>query len=281
MFVEVADRVFQARYPQWDVTVGLVLGSDGALVIDTRASDREGEVVQRDIERLGRDIAVRRVVNTHVHFDHCFGNAAFADAQIVAHENMARSFASESAQIKATFAADPGDAPEYGYTAADAAEVMATLLRAPDHTFGRSTSIELGDREVHLRWRGRGHTDGDLAVIVPDADVVFLGDLIEESAPPSFGDDSWPLEWPGTLTGFFDAIGEGTLVVPGHGRPVDRAFVRHQRDDLALVADVVWERWSGAMPLASAQREADSRLPWSLAHLNSAFARGYAQLGAS
>src|SRR6187549_970378 len=81
-FVEVADRVFVARYPQWDVNVGLVLGRDGAVVIDTRASSLEGSAVLDDVRRLGRDLTVTHVVNTHVHFDHMFGNGAFADATV-------------------------------------------------------------------------------------------------------------------------------------------------------------------------------------------------------
>ena len=76
-FLEVADRVFVARYPQWDVNVGLVLGRDGAVVVDTRASDHQGVEVLDDIAGLGRDIRVSHVVNTHVHFDHTFGNVAF------------------------------------------------------------------------------------------------------------------------------------------------------------------------------------------------------------
>ena len=51
-----ADRVFVARYPQWDVNVGLVLGRDGAVVVDTRASSLQGFEVLDDIRRLGRDV---------------------------------------------------------------------------------------------------------------------------------------------------------------------------------------------------------------------------------
>src|SRR3954449_3624139 len=83
-FVEVADRVFVARYPQWDVNVGLVLGRDGAVGVGTRASDVQGSQVLDDVRRLGGDITVQHVVNTHVHFDHTFGNHAFA------HDNVGR-----------------------------------------------------------------------------------------------------------------------------------------------------------------------------------------------
>ena len=123
-FVEVADRVFVARYPQWDVGVGLVLGRDGAVVVDTRASDREGREVLEDVDRLGRDVEIRHVVNTHVHFDHTFGNVAFESATVHAHGNVARTLDTHAEHIRAALRADPRGAPEFGYTEADALPVL-------------------------------------------------------------------------------------------------------------------------------------------------------------
>ena len=100
-FVEVADRVFVARYRQWDVNVGLVLGRHGAVVIDTRASDVQGAQVLEDIRRLGRDVVVRHVVSTHVHFDHTFGNAAFETAIVHAHDNVGRTTHTAAEHIEA------------------------------------------------------------------------------------------------------------------------------------------------------------------------------------
>ena len=277
-FVEIADRVFVARYPQWDVNVGLVLGRDGAVVVDTRASDIQGSEALEDIHRLGRDITVSHVVNTHVHFDHTFGNAAFDTATVHAHDNVGRTFAADAERIKALFRADPGDGPEMGYLAKDAADAMATQVRGPDRTFGTSATIDLGDRVVTMTYAGRGHTDGDVAVLVPDTDTVFLGDLIEESAPPSFGGDSWPLEWADTLTSHLVWISGGSVVVPGHGHPVDGAFVVRQRDEVGVVAAVIRERRSAGLPLESALAEPDPRLPYPLDWLHNAITRGYEQL---
>ena len=277
-FVEVADRVFVARYRQWDVNVGLVLGRDGAVVIDTRASDLQGSQVLDDVRRLCRAAEVRHVVNTHVHFDHTFGNAAFDTAVVHAHDNVGRTLTTHAEQIKAAVRADPGAAPEFGYTERDAAEVLATVVRGPDRTFGSNATIDLGDRVVTMAYAGRGHTDGDVAVHVPDTDALFLGDLVEESAHPSFGDDCWPLEWADTLTSHLVQAGERTVVVPGHGHPVDAAFVAGQRDDIAAVAAVVRERRLGARSLEEALREPDPRLPYPIDHLASAIRRGWAHL---
>ena len=276
-FVEVADRVLVARYPQWDVNVGLVLGRDGAVVVDTRAADTQGREVLADLGRLGRGIVVTHVVNTHVHFDHTFGNAAFETATVHAHDNVGRTFERDAVRIKAEFGADPGDGPEYGYTAQDAADVLATTVRGPDATFGGRATIDLGDRVVTLAYGGRGHTDGDIAVGVPDTGAVFLGDLVEESADPSFGGDCWPLEWADTLAAHLEGVGPGAVVVPGHGRPVDVAFVEAQRRDIAAVAAVVRERFRAGMPVEQAVREPDDRLPYPVSWLADAVRRGYAQ----
>jgi glyoxylase-like metal-dependent hydrolase (beta-lactamase superfamily II) len=277
-FVEVAERVFVARYPQWDVNVGLVLGRDGAVVVDTRASEVQGRQVLDDVSRLGSDIAVTHVVSTHVHFDHTFGNAAFEGATVHAHDNVGRSFGADAERIRALFRADPGAAPELGYTAEDAADVLTTTLRGPDRTFATAAHLDLGDRLVTLSYAGRGHTDGDIAVAVPDTDAVFLGDLIEESAHPSFGGDSWPLEWGDTLSSILGDIGSATVVVPGHGRAVDVGFVQDQRDEVAAVGMVIRERRLEGMGLEQALREPDARLPYPLADLEQAIRRGWSQV---
>ncbi|GAA6526958.1 MBL fold metallo-hydrolase [Intrasporangium sp. DVR] len=274
-FLEVADQVFVARYPQWDVNVGLVLGRDGAVVVDTRASSLQGFEVLDDIRRLGADIEVRHVVNTHVHFDHTFGNGAFTAATVHAHANVARSLDADVERIKSLFRADPGDGPEAGYTSRDVVEVLATAVRAPDSTFGHSATIDLGNRVVTMTWSGRGHTDGDISVHVADAGAMFLGDLIEESAPPSFGQDCWPLEWAGTLTEHLGWLDADSVVVPGHGSPVDAEFVRSQRDAVATVGQVIRERRAAGWSLEAAVAEPDSRLPYALDRLDSAFRRGW------
>ena len=73
-FREIADRVWLARYDWWDVNVTLVGGSDGLVVVDTHASARAAREVVEDVRRLGVG-PVTRIVNTHEHFDHTFGNA--------------------------------------------------------------------------------------------------------------------------------------------------------------------------------------------------------------
>ena len=115
-----------------------------------------------------------------------------------------------------------------------AEQLRQTPLVVPDRLVAESEVLDVGGRRVELRHLGRGHTDHDLVVVVPDAGVVLAGDLVEEGAPTQFK-DAHPLDWPATL----DALLAGTTadtVVPGHGDVVDRHFVRAQR---AVLAELV------------------------------------------
>nr|MDQ4008750.1 MBL fold metallo-hydrolase [Actinomycetota bacterium] len=158
-------------------------------------------------------------------------------------------------------------------------EVLDTGLRHPDQIFSSVRTIDLGDRYVELFHPGRGHTDGDLLVRVPDADVVFAGDLVEESAPPMYGEDSFPLEWPGTLDVALGVLTGQTRVVPGHGAVVDLRFVQEQSADIAQVANTIGALVHAGVPQESAAQQGD--WPWEVERLRDAIARGYAHAGGS
>src|SRR6185436_1770028 len=80
-----------------------------------------------------------------------------------------------------------------------ASELYDVVLDPPDRTITESATVEIepGGRTVELRYLGRGHTDNDIVVVVPDADVLFAGDLLEADATPYFG-DGYPIDWPDT-----------------------------------------------------------------------------------
>jgi glyoxylase-like metal-dependent hydrolase (beta-lactamase superfamily II) len=224
---ELGAGVFARRYEPWDVTVSVVLGAKGVLVVDTRASHRQADDLLGDLRRLDPR-PPRWVVNTHWHFDHTYGNARFLPAELWSHETV------PAALHRCVQATQAGARPSDEVPAdAEYAEVVIT---PPDHLVKERAVLDLGGRVVELVHLGRGHTDGDLVVVVPDAGVVFAGDLVEESGPPSYGDDSFPLEWPVTAGRLLALLGEGDKVVPGHGAVVDRSFVADQQKALAAVA---------------------------------------------
>ena len=226
---EVADGVLVRRHRSLDLNCGLVVGDDACLVVDTRS--HLGEAV--DLIAAVRAVTPHpwTVVNTHAHYDHCFGNAAFRPAVIWGSRGCATDLAAagelQRAVVVAGLRAEGRDA--------DAELISAAPIDPPDHLVDDVAVLDVGGREVTLRFLGRGHTDHDLVVEVEadgDATVVFAGDLVEEGAPPAF-EDACPADWPATL-GRLHALARGP-VVPGHGAVVDAAYVGAQREELLAV----------------------------------------------
>jgi glyoxylase-like metal-dependent hydrolase (beta-lactamase superfamily II) len=175
------------------------------------------------------------VVNTHAHYDHCFGNAAFRPSTIWGSRGCASALVTTAEEQRAAVVAELRASGDL----AAARFVGSAPVDPPDALVDDVAVLDVGGREVVLRLLGRGHTDHDLVVEVEtsgDATVVFAGDLVEEGAPPAF-EDAWPAEWPATL-GRLHALARGP-VVPGHGAVVDAAFVGAQREELLAVLDAL------------------------------------------
>jgi glyoxylase-like metal-dependent hydrolase (beta-lactamase superfamily II) len=149
-------------------------------------------------------------------------------------------------------------------------------LVPPDHVVVEIATIDLGDRSVEVRYPGRGHTDNDLVVVVPSAACVFAGDIVEESAPPAYGEDSFPLEWPATNAQLLEWIEFGATVVPGHGDVVDRAFVARQLGEIEQIADTIRALHATGVPVAEALAHGD--WPYDKDRLEDAVRRGYEAL---
>jgi glyoxylase-like metal-dependent hydrolase (beta-lactamase superfamily II) len=212
---EIADRVFTRRYPFFDQQIGVVLGGRDVLVVDTRSTPAQAREIATELRELTRD-PVSIVVDTHWHFDHTFGNSTFRPATIWGHVRAAEKLRAEGRAIIEEVAAELPDI---------ASDIRETVIDPPERTFDDRATLEVGDRVVELAYHGRAHTEGDITLVVPDADVLFAGDLLEADAPPSFG-DSFPLEWPATLV---EARPLATgVVVPGHGSIGDLAFLDEQ-----------------------------------------------------
>ncbi|MBN2114214.1 MAG: MBL fold metallo-hydrolase [Acidimicrobiia bacterium] len=238
-WIEHGDGVFSKRYECLDLNIGVVVCGEGALVIDTRAHHEQARRLLEDLSRITPH-PVRWVANTHHHWDHTFGNAAFLPVPIWGHERCALALRLRGEQMRREVKEwAPGSAGLFD-------EVVIT---PPDHTFDRSATLTLAGRVIELRYLGRGHTDNDIVALVPDAGVLFAGDLVEESGPPAFH-DAFPLEWPETAAALLP-LASGP-VVPGHGAVVDLGFVQAQQRDLAAVATLALERHALGMTPAQA-----------------------------
>jgi glyoxylase-like metal-dependent hydrolase (beta-lactamase superfamily II) len=216
-----ADGVHRCRLPFLDVTIGLVHGRTGTLLIDTGTTLAEADAVKSDVDEIAGS-AVSHIVLTHNHFDHILGSSAFVDAQVYCAPEVAATIADRTEHLRA-------DAVSYG---ADPDEVdrAVAALRMPGHRVRRA-EIDLGEKSVTIAHLGSGHTDHDLVVVVADADptIVFCGDLVEESGDPNVGEDSDRDAWPATLGQVLEVGGPDGVFVPGHGAVVDAAFVELQQ----------------------------------------------------
>jgi glyoxylase-like metal-dependent hydrolase (beta-lactamase superfamily II) len=267
-FREVGHDVYVLRYPVLDVNVTLVVGEGEALLVDTLSTDPQA----RELAGAVRAVTPYplTVVNTHHHFDHCFGNAVLAAGgrPVWAHEEAAALLSQRAERLRREWYEEW--APTHPELAAGLAEVRVV---PPDRTVHRTATLSIGGREVGLRYLGRGHTAGDLVVRVSDADVLVAGDLVEEGGPPAFG-DSYPIEWPETVHELLHLAGPGTAVVPGHGAVVDREFVAGQHAELTALAWLIRDGDADGAPVEAVAAKA----PFGPAAALVAVRRGYAEL---
>ncbi|WP_433529004.1 MBL fold metallo-hydrolase [Micromonospora sp. CA-263727] len=268
-FVEVADRVHVLREPLLAVNVTLVLGDGEALLVDTLSSAAQAAELTAAVRAVTGDPLT--LVNTHHHFDHCFGNATLAadpPRPVWAHELAAAAMREDPDRLRReAYAELRAEQPEL------AAELADTVLLPPTDTVHTEATLDIGGRRVMLRHPGRGHTDADLVVQVPDADLLVAGDLVEQAGPPAF-EDSYPLQWPDALAELLRWTTPTTVVVPGHGEPVDAEFVRAQHAQLVELAWLIRAGHTGGAP--PERIAADAPFPARPALI--AARRGYAEL---
>ncbi|MGB3594998.1 MAG: MBL fold metallo-hydrolase [Ornithinimicrobium sp.] len=231
MWQEVGPGVMVRRHRELDLNCGLVVGDQRALVIDTATTTRSGFELADAVRQVTPLEQI--VVNTHAHYDHCFGNAAFRDSQIYAHAAAAEGLmqTAERQREAAMAHLDRQQRPE------DAALLRDTEVVLPFYLIEDDISLDLGARTIQLLFGGRGHTDHDLVVCVPDAEAVFWGDLIEQGADPAM-EDCYPLEWAASMRALVrsEGVRHASVAVPGHGDVVDAAFVAAQIEQLRQLA---------------------------------------------
>ncbi|RPI53934.1 MAG: MBL fold metallo-hydrolase [Acidobacteria bacterium] len=221
---------------------GFVIGNDGVVVIDTTASfDADGSFGTAPAEHLLAAIRklttlpVRFVINTHYHLDHVGANAVFADAgaTVLAHRNVRGWIHSENLRLLG----DGIKPPQRAYIEA---------FVPPTVTYDQPVDLYLGSREIRVR-SFPGHTGGDSVVVIPDAKVVFAGDLFWRDMLPNLIDASTQ-PWIDALDTLVKNEPDATFV-PGHGDVGTAQDVVSFREYLAtlrkLVSDAQAQKKSG------------------------------------
>lgn len=228
--MEIGDQVFARRYEELNLTVGLVVGDDRCLVIDTRGDAVQGQELAAAVRTITEVPWI--VAITHSHFDHSFGASAFQPTDIWAHQTCRTSLMADGADQQAAWAKTYREQGKSEIASA----IEDTEIQIPNQLVTKRAELDVGERLVVVQHFGPAHSDNDLLVHVTDADIVFAGDLVDNDAEPAFGADSNPFGWPSALDGLLGT--EAETFVAGHGDPVDQEFVVAQRKQLADLAEL-------------------------------------------
>ncbi len=201
---------------------GIVIGSDGVLVVDTLISAKEGERFLADIRKV-TDKPIKYVVNTHTHLDHALGNCVFAKlgATVIAQEADRDMLAKNGAAILA-------NAGNYGLKPEDMA---GTEIALPSLAFGDRLTIDLGGETVELLRNAPSHTAGSLVVYVPRQKLLFSGDILFTDFHPFLADGDFA-GWQQTLDALLAMDVE--RIIPGHGPLSSKKDVQEMKEYLAL-----------------------------------------------
>ncbi len=263
---KVGDGVYAAiaatRY-KVNCNAAVILTNDGVVIVDSHSKPSAARALYKEIQGLTKQ-PIRKVINTHFHWDHWQGNEVYTGAnpgvEVIAtertRENLTKPDAgvggipfiekqlanlpAEIAKLKDDIQkASPDKKAQLESNLRQAEEFqqeLRTLKPAlPTRTVGATTTLREGGREIQLQVLGRGHTSGDLFVYLPKEKIVATGDALIDWMP--FLNDGYPEEWVQTLTALeqlsFDHI------IPGHGEVAARGHLGFFRGYLSdLIASV-------------------------------------------
>jgi glyoxylase-like metal-dependent hydrolase (beta-lactamase superfamily II) len=208
-----------------DPNSGIVVGDDAVMVIDAQATPAMAADV---IARVGKvtDKPIKYVLLTHYHAVRTLGASAYKGADILA-SDATRGLIAERG--KQDMDSEVGRFPRLFR----AVETIPGLTW-PTITFPDQISVWLGRREVRIMHIGRGHTAGDVVAVIPDAGVVFAGDLVEYKSACYCGDAHFT-DWPATLDHLAEM--QANALVPGRGAVLTTAEM--VKEGIDLTADFI------------------------------------------
>jgi glyoxylase-like metal-dependent hydrolase (beta-lactamase superfamily II) len=205
--------------------IAVLTGPDGKVLIDAGITASRPRILEA-LSGLSGD-PIRRVINTHWHFDHADGNEwpHKEGAAILAHENTRKRLA----------AAQRVEDWDFNFPQSPPAAI-------PSEVFPRDKILEANGTTLALMYYGPAHTDGDISVALQEPDILHTGDTYWNGFYP-FIDYSTGGSIDGTIRAAeanLAAAGDSTIVIPGHGPPAsNKAELKQYRDMLVAVREKV------------------------------------------
>ncbi|MBL1436473.1 MAG: MBL fold metallo-hydrolase [Rhodobacteraceae bacterium] len=203
-FVEIGEGLW-AFTAEGDPNSGVIIGDESVMVIEAQATPRLANKVIEEIRKV-TDKPISHLVLTHYHAVRVLGASAFGAPQIIMSE-AARGMVEERGQ-------EDWDSEFQRFPRLFEGHESIPGLTYPTTTFSEAMTVYLGKRRVDIMHLGRAHTAGDAVVWVPDAEVMFTGDIVEYHSACYCGDGHFA-EWGHTLDNIaaFDPVS----IAPGRG----------------------------------------------------------------
>lgn len=201
-FTEIG-RDLWAFTAEGDPNTGVIIGDDSVMIIDAQATPRLAHKVVEHIRNV-TDKPIKYVVLSHYHAVRVLGASAYGASEIIMSDT-ARAMVVERGQ-------EDWDSEFGRFPRLFQGHESIPGLTWPTMTFESSMTLYLGKRRVDLSFLGRAHTAGDIVAYVPDANVMFTGDIVEYHSACYCGDGHFG-DWPKTLEAIraydLDAIAPG------------------------------------------------------------------------
>ncbi len=264
-----SDRVLVLKeLSPWESNHVVIVSAAGLVLVDPGHSAVMGRLIREAAAReLGRD-RFAYVIDTHGHWGHCWGNAAFPEALVIGHDNALEEMQADAANLerRAAYMRGQADLASTRLAALDPAGDEARAARQErDHfdriarglaeagfevqpprlTFSDHLRLDLGDLSLELSYLGRGHSDSDITILIPEEKVLLLGCFFLEQGPlPIFGIQPVldPDRW---LATFGSAVDRE----PGIEHVVLGQHTVWSREQLAEMRDYIAWLWTGVQAL--------------------------------
>ena len=263
---DLGDRVYAWVVPNgsWgESNAGLVTGDGGSLLVDTLWDLGFTREMLQAMAPVTREAPIEYLINSHADGDHLWGNQLVEDAEII----RTTACDEEAEEVKPASMitlrrlggilerfgiGKAGKAGAYFHSLVSPYDFRGIELKPASRTFEGEMVLEAGGREIRLIGVGPAHSRGDLVVHVPDAKVLFCGDILFAGCTPVL--------WAGPIANFVSALDkilsmDVDVLVPGHGPISDKGAVALQKEYLEYVRDEAGRRFDAGLSAKQAAYE--------------------------